>query len=142
MTELDAFSSRVVELFSFLSEHGFAYSERYSDSSSTGSTSAYVGNNIAFLVSFDFRDRAAEVRVCKVVDRKIVPVSRGGYDVNLVAHLVKHDGYRGMSHGTLESRDDLTAVEKSLRAWAEILRGPAAHLLADSPDALPPGSNQ
>lgn len=130
------FRALVEKHFLFLAAHGFRRSPADEIESTVGTSVAYVGNHLGFLVGWDVRDRQVDVRVVRTRDGRIIETGEGGYSRDLLAHLVEHAGYRGGMARPSGARPNGDALEDMVASWAALLRTEGASLLADEARAL------
>jgi len=124
--------------FGFLEALGFARSPADEDASPVGTSIAYAGRHLGFLVSLDTRDRCVSVRVTRARHGRLAEAGPGGYSNDLLAHLVEHAGYRGRgARGGSEFVDGEATLERVLEGWAGFLREAGVELLEDRETSIP-----
>jgi len=124
--------------FGFLEALGFERSPADDQASPVGTSIAFAGRHLGFLVSLDRRDRLVSVRVTRARDGRLAAVGPGGYSNDLLAHLVEHAGYRGRGARLgSEMVDGEATLERVLAGWADFLREAGAELLEDREASLP-----
>ena len=130
----------VMRHFGFLESQGFRRVVADEVDTPVGSSVAFAGRHVGFLVSWDARDRCLSVRVTRARDGRLAMVGPEGYSRDLLVHAIEREGYRGKgvprAPGTVEGDD---AIDRELEGWAAFLRTAASGLLADRDEAIPRG---
>lgn len=135
---LRSFREQAVKRLELLVTLGFRREPDLETTTATVATVIYMGRHVGFVVSYDARDEAVDVQITAVGEGGIRRTWEGGYSSNLLLHLTKHCGYRGTRLSSIDSlpKGRNTAIERSLDAWAEIIRS-TEDLLRDRPESLP-----
>ena len=119
---------RLVEKhFGFLLSHGFQRVPKYEKSLPLLCTVIYMGRHLAFEIYFDVRDKYVGLNVVKVINGVHKTLPQKGFSEDLGLYLQKRGLYKKMTPVSSTS-----PVERSLMAWAELLRERGRSLLMAS----------
>lgn len=135
----ERFRAQVGERFRFLEDRGFRRSPEDEEASPVGVSVAYAGRHVGFLVSYDVRDQAVDVRVTRARAGRLAMTGEGGYSRNLLSHLVEYAGYRGgfgRRHAGAPPPPG-AGWEVTLADWTDLLEREGGMLLADDAGSLP-----
>lgn len=137
MTPTELTTARFRELalrhFGFLESHGFRRVAAEEADSPVGTSVAFAGRHVGFLVSWDVRDRFLSVRVTRARDGRLAMVAPEGWSQDLIVYAIEHEGYRGKGVPRASGQDG-DAIERELEAWATFLRNEAGGVLMDRED--------
>ena len=134
-TGLTAASFRELALrhFGFLESRGFRRVTADEESSPVGTSVAFAGRHVGFLVSWDVRDRFLSVRVTRARNGRLAMVAPAGWSQDLLVYVIEREGYRGKGVPRASGQDN-DAIERELEAWAAFLRSEAGGVLMDRED--------
>ena len=132
------FREAVRRSFKFLESRGFREAVDLEHTTPTTATVAYVGQNVGFILSLDLRDSCVDAEVATATNGLLRRNWEGGYSSNLVSHLVKHAGFRGVGRSKKRTNDSEADVERAVDRLAQLLEQFGQTLIADAPDSLPP----
>jgi len=124
--------------FGFLEPRGFREVADLEHTSPTTATVTYIGKNVGFVLSLDLRDRCVDADVVMVSNGRLRRNWEGGYSANLVSHLVKYAGFRGVGRSNKRTGTDDVDVDGSVDRLAQLLAQFGLTLLEDKPESLPP----
>jgi hypothetical protein len=124
------FRELVLRHFGFLESRGFRRVTAGEVDSPVGTSVAFAGRHVGFLVSWDVRDRFLSVRVTRARDGRLAMVAPEGWSQDLLVYAIEREGYRGKGVPRASGQDS-DAIERELEAWATFLRNEAAGLLLD-----------
>ena len=119
--------------FGFLESRGFHRVPADEVDSPVGTSVAFAGREVGFLVAWDARDRFLSVRVTRARDGRLAMTGPDGWSRDLLVHAVERGGYRGKGVPRASGHDN-DAIERELEAWAAFLRIEAGRLLLDRDD--------
>jgi hypothetical protein len=136
------FRDLVLRHFEFLEARGFHRAPEDEVESSVGTSVAFAGRHVGFLVSWDARDRRVSVRVARVSKGRLAMAGPEGYSRDLLMHAIEREGYRGKGVApAASSGQDDGGIDRELQAWAAFLRDEAGRLLLDRDDEGPGGAS-
>jgi hypothetical protein len=130
------FKPLALEKLSFLEQFGFLREPAAEVTDPTLISLVYKGKHVAFIISYDIRDKIVYDLVVRVKNGKmLIYLDEGGYHSSIWGHLVRYEGLR-RTHRAPRA-PNTSQMEAELDDIVELLKQAGNKLLLDDADSLP-----